>query len=287
MIDDTKVEITASHSGLQVSPFSFIISLLFVAVLSYNAGAMYKTQFVTLLNSRLALSSIGAASHPAQEFLRSTARYQRSLVKVVASTCEETQCPAIQEVLLDEIFFAKGYGQHGGVALADADGRDGPFAFHVIMDFQRLDADFLVDQSRIRDAIMDTIWEASTDLDLAILSLHCHKLVAVTCVAVLTGGSHMVVATDPENLSCSLDLYSAAMHNHLLDAVPILESYFGVGDRKRTVFRHALRAVFDYQGTTFEHDLSEFLLHEKDRNYYKKEVSSCPSRHQCLALASL
>ena len=268
--NETKVEIVSQCPVSLVSPLFFAVSLLCGVVISYYAGMMYNMQFIATLNSRLALPSVDYVSLTEKERIRLGARYQRSLVKVVASTCHDSQCPASHELILDEVFFAEGYGQYTGSVPSESD--EGPSAFQVIMDFQRLDADFLMDQTRIQDSIMDTIWEVSTDLDLAILSLHCQKVVAVTCFAVLSGGSHMTVATDPDNLSCSLDLYSVDVRNHLLAAVPILEANFGVGNKKRARFSHILRASFDYKGTTLEHDLSEFLLNEKDRNYYKKEV---------------
>lgn len=282
-VEETKVEFVG-NPVLQISPRFFVLSLVFGVVLSYYAGTMFQAKFIALLNSRFTLAPVGYIPTTEQEKLRLGARYQRSLVTVVASTCGDTQCPASHELILEEVFFTEGYGQYIGGVRSESD--EGPLAYQVIMDFQRLDADFLTNQGRIRDSIMATIWELSADLDLAIMSLHCQKLVAVTCVAVLKGGSHLTVATDPENLSCSLDLYSVDIQHHLLDAVPILEANFGVGDKKKARFGHTLRADFEFKGTTLQHDISEFLLNEKDRNFFKKEVRVAQSG-KCLAIAAI
>lgn len=256
-----------------VSPLVFLLSLLLGAGLSYHAGTMYKTQLIRLVSSQFGPKY---GSHSKQDELMTSARYQRTIVNVAASSCEDAQCLMTDEMTLEEVFFAgEGYGQYGGGAderVPNDEREDGPFAYQVMMDLQWLDYDFLTDQSRIQDAIFETIWEASQDQDLAIMSLHCQRSVGVRCVAVLKDGNHMSVATDPENLSCSLDLFLADTQKDLLDVVPILETRFGVGDKSRIVFRHLLRAVYDFRSTPLEHDLSEFLLQEKDRFYHKKEV---------------
>jgi hypothetical protein len=267
------VETLFGKQDFTVSPLLFLLSLLLGAGLSYHAGTMYKTQLIRLVSAHFALDYRSLSK---QEELLTSARHQRTIVSLAPSSCEETQCLMTDQMTLEEIFFAdEGYGQYRertDELDSDEEREDGPFAYQVMMDFQRLDHDFLTDQTRIQDAILGTIWEASEELNLAILSLHCQRSVGIRCVAVLKDGNQMSVATDPENLSCSLDLFLADTQKHLLDVVPILERRFGVGDKSRVVFRHLLRAVYDFRATPLEHDLSEFLLQEKDRFCYKKEV---------------
>jgi S-adenosylmethionine/arginine decarboxylase-like enzyme len=275
----SNVQTTGNAQAATISPFVFLVSLLLGAGLFYNAGTMYKNHWIT------APDAPRHESLSKQEKLLEAARYQRGMINVVPSTSTcENECPATQELTIEQVFFPE-----GGYSQYDEDDDDDEeddedddhyvqfYAAQLIMDVQRLDSDFLMDASRIRQAIFETIWEASKNRDLAISSVHCQKSIGVTCVAVLADGNHMTVSTNPEHHFCTLDLYFAD-DRHLLEVVPILEKNFGVGQKSRARFRHLFRGqrtalLEGFTWSAFEQDLTDELLDIKDQFFYKKEVS--------------
>jgi hypothetical protein len=250
-----------------ITPASFVVSLVLSVVLSYSAGAYLKPYLSHLATTRTLFRPQGVLFEFPAKFHRTTFEFQDD---------GEIQCTIRKQLFLDNFFFDEELVQKSGDDYNDKIGnrdKEGPFAYQIMIDFQKIDLTFASSVDLIQSAIIDSVWEMTKYHRLRLKSLHCQQSTRVFCVALFNHGSHMIVATDPENFSCAVDIYFADSPGNLLNIIPILENKFGVGKESVSSFRHLLRAMFEYKGTIFEHDLADNLLQEKDRTFFKREVS--------------
>jgi S-adenosylmethionine/arginine decarboxylase-like enzyme len=293
-----------------ISPFFLIVSLLIGVPLSYYAGRIVPRDhpFLEQLHASSSSSIIAnllekrgggeklnvtATTSSPQEERLDAATYIRTVMRKFDPKSSEcvADCPAQEEVALEELYFPKPYGRVTRYVPKDEDDEKvDPLAAHVIMDMERLSSDFLKDADRIRQAIFDTVWEASEEHDIAILSVHCQELRTtvggVMCVAILKDGNHMTVVTDPIGELCSIDLFITG-EGHLLKVVPMLENHFAAnGDEPLMRFRQSFRGERAFEGRwdTMDNDITELLLEYKNDFFFKKEVSCrhSPLPFECL-----
>jgi S-adenosylmethionine/arginine decarboxylase-like enzyme len=324
------------HSSTTTISPSFLFAFLFVGVpLSYYAGRLFQPQVLQLLlPSRTMLPSATGGQSGAittveekespvlstrRGALLEAAIYRRTRMKKGGSPVEEC---AQEEITVEEIFFPEeeAFGQYRMLLTEDdeedeeeeedddeendekendddqVDTRVDTRVVHVIMDIERVNSEFLKDADRIREAIFETVWEASAEeQDISILSVHCQKMTTggIFCAVILKGGNHMTVMTDPVGKLCSVDL-SVMGEGHLLKVVPMLEEHFGVvGDssieKPLMRFRQLFRGPRYFAGRweTMDNDITELLLEYKSDFFFKKEVSYYSQMLQCHVMAHL
>ena len=105
---------------------------------------------------------------------------------------------------------------------------------HLLVDIKNLDAEFLNDETRLAQAMINVAWES----DLTLLSYHCNRLlpVGVTCVGVLLE-SHISFHTWPDQGVITLDLFTSGSGT-LLTLIPLIERLFAIPqmpDRERNM----------------------------------------------------
>ncbi|GKZ00023.1 hypothetical protein MPSEU_000955700 [Mayamaea pseudoterrestris] len=112
-----------------------------------------------------------------------------------------------------------------------------PAGQHLLVDMRNVDSSFLNSESRLADAMMETIKESG----LTMLSYHCHSLLpnGVSCVGVLLE-SHISFHTWPDDGVITLDLFTCGS-SPLLPVVPTLKRLFGIGENVYTKWSHELR----------------------------------------------
>ena len=146
-----------------------------------------------------------------------------------------SECYKSEDDASEEIDVA-GHCQVSSLTAARYDGEDDPDASegdeelhlpagqHLLVDIKNVDGEFLNDESRLAQAMIDVVWES----DLTLLSYHCHTLLpmGVTCVGVLLE-SHISFHTWPEQGVITLDLFTCGS-GELLPVVPLIERLFAI-----------------------------------------------------------
>lgn len=141
--------------------------------------------------------------------------------------------------------------QESGDGDGDGDGprlrdQSNPSGQHLLVDIKNLEAAFLNSESRLADAMQESVKAAG----LTMLSYHCHSLhpAGVSCVGVLLE-SHISFHTWPDEGVITLDLFTTS-EKPLLPALPRIEELFGVarvdpetGEKMKpvTLWSHELR----------------------------------------------
>lgn len=99
-----------------------------------------------------------------------------------------------------------------------------PSGQHLLVDIKNLDASFLNSESRLADAMQETVKAGG----LTMLSYHCHSLhpAGVSCVGVLLE-SHISFHTWPDEGVITLDLFTTS-EKPLLPLLPTIEALFGI-----------------------------------------------------------
>jgi spermidine synthase len=121
-----------------------------------------------------------------------------------------------------------------------------PSGQHLLVDIKNLEAAFLNSESRLADAMQNSVKAAG----LTMLSYHCHSLhpAGVSCVGVLLE-SHISFHTWPDEGVITLDLFTTS-EKPLLPALPKIEELFGIprvneetGEKEKPVsmWSHELR----------------------------------------------
>lgn len=164
-----------------------------------------------------------------------------------------------------------------------------PSGQHLLVDIRNLEADFLNSESRLADAMQDSVIAGG----LTMLSYHCHSLhpAGVSCVGVLLE-SHISFHTWPDEGVITLDLFTTS-EKPLLPLLPKIEELFGI-PRINTTTGQAMEAV-----TIWSHELRGFRT-EDDRKahhldgqsdlsnwvtsplevVYKKQIVGMQTQHQ-------
>jgi hypothetical protein len=289
---------------MMIKPYFFITSILFVVPLSYYAGRLGRT---CLHSSATLLGAENSTLSSPDDFIRAAdvRRYELKMSSSQASQqAMENTCPTRLKILLEEIFFSEPFRKYGERAQADDhDGfenedEDGdsddcddddsdadtanitenhdPVAAQIFMSLDGLQSKYLEDVERVRQSILETVWEASSDLDLAIISLHCQQqLFSIFCVAVLGYGGHMTVFTDSKNSHCSVEVL-VSTQDDILGLLPIIEGKFAQDQEHRTLYRHLSRGWRTFAGRwdpIFAEDLNDLFLDNNFNYYYKNQVS--------------
>jgi len=99
-----------------------------------------------------------------------------------------------------------------------------PAGQHLLVDIKNVDGNFLNDEGRLAQAMIDVVAESQ----LTLLSYHCHALepMGVSCAGVLLE-SHVAFHTWPEEGVITLDLFTCG-GNSLLPVLPLLVRLFGI-----------------------------------------------------------
>ncbi|KAL7445384.1 hypothetical protein ACHAXH_008033 [Discostella pseudostelligera] len=124
--------------------------------------------------------------------------------------------------------------------------QNNPSGQHLLVDIKNLDAGFLNSESRLADAMQETVKAGG----LTMLSYHCHSLhpAGVSCVGVLLE-SHISFHTWPDEGVITLDLFTTS-ERPLLPLLPTIEALFGIprinaetGEKETpvTLWSHELR----------------------------------------------
>lgn len=124
--------------------------------------------------------------------------------------------------------------------------QNNPSGQHLLVDIKNLDAAFLNSESRLADAMQETVKAGG----LTMLSYHCHSLhpAGVSCVGVLLE-SHISFHTWPDEGVITLDLFTTS-EKPLLPLLPTIEELFGIprvnpetGEKETpvTLWSHELR----------------------------------------------
>lgn len=149
-----------------------------------------------------------------------------------------------------------------------------PAGQHLLVDIEGVDADFLNSESRLSQAMVETVQESG----LTMLSYHCHSLLpsGVSCVGVLLE-SHISFHTWPDDGVITLDLFTCGP-KPLLPAVNTIKRVFGIGEKPHTKWSHELRG-FRSEEVKKKHyladssDLSLWVLSPLDM-YSKDQIYS-------------
>eukprot|EP00549_Striatella_unipunctata_P007442 CAMPEP_0118694322 /NCGR_PEP_ID=MMETSP0800-20121206/12440_1 /TAXON_ID=210618 ORGANISM="Striatella unipunctata, Strain CCMP2910" /NCGR_SAMPLE_ID=MMETSP0800 /ASSEMBLY_ACC=CAM_ASM_000638 /LENGTH=789 /DNA_ID=CAMNT_0006592737 /DNA_START=134 /DNA_END=2503 /DNA_ORIENTATION=- len=158
-----------------------------------------------------------------------------------------------------------------------------PAGQHILADINNVDASFLNSESRLVQAIMDTVKAGGFTL----LSYHCHSLqpAGVSCVGVLLE-SHISFHTWPAEGVITLDLFTCGP-NPLLPLVPLIQKLFGVprNDNEEVYMKwgHELRGFRNDEERAKHHldeqsDLNLWIVSPMELN--KTQVVSKKSRYQ-------
>lgn len=124
--------------------------------------------------------------------------------------------------------------------------QNNPSGQHLLVDIKNLEAAFLNSESRLADAMQETVKAGG----LTMLSYHCHSLhpAGVSCVGVLLE-SHISFHTWPDEGVITLDLFTTS-EKPLLPLLPTIEKLFGIprinpetGEKETpvTLWSHELR----------------------------------------------
>lgn len=116
------------------------------------------------------------------------------------------------------------YVQEHVVPSVEDDEEHLPAGQHLLVDIKNVDGNFLNDEGRLAQAMIDVVSESQ----LTLLSYHCHALepMGVSCAGVLLE-SHVAFHTWPEEGVITLDLFTCG-GNSLLPVLPLLVRLFGV-----------------------------------------------------------
>jgi len=106
----------------------------------------------------------------------------------------------------------------------DSDGLHLPAGQHLLVDLKNVDSEFLNDETRLAEAMI----ELTTESKLTLLSYHCHGLVpmGVSCAGVLLE-SHVAFHTWPDEGVITMDLFTCG-GNPLIPILPTIQRLFGV-----------------------------------------------------------
>jgi S-adenosylmethionine decarboxylase proenzyme len=164
-----------------------------------------------------------------------------------------------------------------------------PSGQHLLVDIRNLEADFLNSESRLADAMQDSVIAGG----LTMLSYHCHSLhpAGVSCVGVLLE-SHISFHTWPEEGVITLDLFTTS-EKPLLPLLPKIEELFGVprintttglAMEPVTIWSHELRGFRTEDDRKAHHldgqsDLSNWVTSPLEV-VYKKQIVGMQTQHQ-------
>eukprot|EP00581_Thalassiosira_minuscula_P007940 CAMPEP_0183712238 /NCGR_PEP_ID=MMETSP0737-20130205/7413_1 /TAXON_ID=385413 /ORGANISM="Thalassiosira miniscula, Strain CCMP1093" /LENGTH=881 /DNA_ID=CAMNT_0025940817 /DNA_START=299 /DNA_END=2944 /DNA_ORIENTATION=- len=164
-----------------------------------------------------------------------------------------------------------------------------PSGQHLLIDIKNLEAAFLNSESRLADAMQDSVKAAG----LTMLSYHCHSLhpAGVSCVGVLLE-SHISFHTWPDEGVITLDLFTTS-EKPLLPALPKIEELFGIarvndetGEKEEpvTLWSHELRGfrTEDARKAHYldgESDLANWVTSPLEV-VYKKQIITMQTEHQ-------
>lgn len=164
-----------------------------------------------------------------------------------------------------------------------------PSGQHLLIDIKNLEAAFLNSESRLADAMVNSVKAAG----LTMLSYHCHSLhpAGVSCVGVLLE-SHISFHTWPDEGVITLDLFTTS-EKPLLPALPKIEELFGIprvnpetGEKETpvTLWSHELRGfrTEDARKAHYldgESDLANWVTSPLEV-VYKKQIVTVQSEHQ-------
>ena len=165
-----------------------------------------------------------------------------------------------------------------------------PTGQHLLVDIRNLEAAFLNSESRLAEAMQESVKAA----DLTMLSYHCHSLhpAGVSCVGVLLE-SHISFHTWPDEGVITLDLFTTS-EKPLLPALPDIEKWFGIPredpENPGTMLQHVTLWSHELRGfRTEDARKAHYLDGESDlANWvtspleviYKKQIISMQTKHQ-------
>lgn len=170
-----------------------------------------------------------------------------------------------------------------------------PSGQHLLVDIERVDANFLNSESRLAQAMM-TLIETS---GLTLLSYHCHALVpmGVSCVGVLLE-SHVSFHTWPIPGVITLDLFTCG-NKPLEPLLPVIQDLFAIPRQPSLLAEDAINETIDPPHTQWaykkrgfrrtseadnnpeEVELSQFVLGVMDLEL-KEHVASIETKYQTL-----
>ncbi len=167
--------------------------------------------------------------------------------------------------------------------------QNNPSGQHLLVDIKNLDAAFLNSESRLADAMQETVKVGG----LTMLSYHCHSLhpAGVSCVGVLLE-SHISFHTWPDEGVITLDLFTTS-EKPLLPLLRTIEDFFGIprvnpetGEKETpvTLWSHELRG-FRTEDARKAHyldgqsDLAS-LVTSPHEVVYKKQIVSMQTEHR-------
>lgn len=164
-----------------------------------------------------------------------------------------------------------------------------PSGQHLLVDIRNLEADFLNSESRLADAMQDSVIAGG----LTMLSYHCHSLhpAGVSCVGVLLE-SHISFHTWPDEGVITLDLFTTS-EKPLLPLLPKIEELFGIPRINTTtgqllvpvtIWSHELRGFRTEDDRKAHHldgqsDLSNWVTSPLEV-VYKKQIVGMQTQHQ-------
>lgn len=164
-----------------------------------------------------------------------------------------------------------------------------PSGQHLLVDIRNLEADFLNSESRLADAMQDSVIAGG----LTMLSYHCHSLhpAGVSCVGVLLE-SHISFHTWPDEGVITLDLFTTS-EKPLLPLLPKIEELFGIPRINTTtgqllvpvtIWSHELRGFRTEDDRRAHHldgqsDLSNWVTSPLEV-VYKKQIVGMQTQHQ-------
>lgn len=264
----------------------FVISIFLGATLSYHLGRSYKTYS---WKPKLIQQIEGK-----KEKLLASAQYRRTRIKV-SEDSQQDECSASEEWILEEIFFQNFFGRYkhenntGKNEFDDEedeeeedddeelegeeDGKTGAPGTTIAVDFEKLDQNFLLDHMKVRESFLNVVWDASENLDIAVLSIHCQIKVGSTCVAIMKDGNFMSFLSDPAKKQLTFDTFIAGDED-IINIVSIAQQHFDIRHQARMRYSLKLRGTrpFDGRYTNYEHDLGEILLDNKNHYFHKRKV---------------
>ena len=180
-------------------------------------------------------------------------------------------------------------GRSGGREQPLLRDQSNPSGQHLLVDIRNIEAAFLNSESRLADAMQETVRAGG----LTMLSYHCHSLhpAGVSCVGVLLE-SHISFHTWPEEGVITLDMFTTS-EKPLLPLLPKIEELFGIPridpetgleEKCVTLWSHELRGFRTEDDRKANHldgqsDLANWVTSPLEV-VYKKEIVGMQTEHQ-------
>mmetsp|Transcript_20017 Transcript_20017/g.30095 ORF Transcript_20017/g.30095 Transcript_20017/m.30095 type:complete len:763 (-) Transcript_20017:47-2335(-) len=270
----------------------FVISILLGATLSYYLGRSYKTYS---WKPKLIQKTEGQ-----KEKLLASAQYRRTKIKV-SEDSQQDECSPSEEWILEEIFFQDFFGRYNHEnnnsenefddeedeepedeeLEGEEDGKTGAPGTTIAVDFEKLDQNFLLDHMEVRESFLNVVWDASENLDIAVLSIHCQIKVRSTCEAIMKDGNFMRFLSDPAKKQLTFDTFIAGDED-IINIISIAQQHFDIRHQGRMRYSLKLRGTRPFNGryTNYEHDLGEILLENKNHYFHKRKIGNAQTAFQ-------